>query len=208
MNKYYPLQLLVLFILIYQPSRLSACGAPPPKIVGSINVCQNKHAIYKISDTTYKSYKWTAKNALIASGQGSTKIILLWDTAANIELELVTEDYTGCKDTAHLTININKPFKADAGPDYSVCPNTKVKIGPSQPLTGKTYVWYDARYTNKEPLYTEANPVIKATPSLYRDISIPLRVVITDTLTGCAVNDTVIFFVVVALLGLKKSPPK
>ena len=107
----------------------------PTPIIDSItgpvsNVFNNANYVYSVPFNTNISYTWTITNGRIVSGQGTSSVLVQWDTSGIGSIKIEGKNQLQCSDTSTLKVTIiNNPncivLSNAAAPITSPQPGTK-----------------------------------------------------------------------------------
>jgi hypothetical protein len=147
-------------------------SAGVPSIVGpnSISVCQGSNSTFSAANYAGYSLTWTAQNATIVSGQGTSNVQVNWSSSGTGKL-ILTAISALCynSDTVNAMVRANLPFSL--GPDTTSCATPVALSGPINQLS---YAWSTG---------ATSSGIVATVTGTY-------SLVATDT-NGCQARDTV-----------------
>ncbi|WP_055562613.1 PKD-like domain-containing protein [Hymenobacter sp. AT01-02] len=134
------------------------------------------------------TYNWSPAAGL-SSTTAAQPVLTLTNATATAQTYTYTVTATtaqGCSATSAVTVTVNPPAVAQAGPDRTTCSGTAVTLGAAA-LTGYTYSWSPATGLNN-PLAAQPLLTLTTATSVPQTVSYILT---ATTAQGCTNRDTV-----------------
>ena len=128
--------------------------------------------------TTHSSYAWSPANSLLNPNTGTPTAFPTETTTYTVTVT----DENGCTDTDEVTVYVNNPIAANAGPDVSICEGTSTQL---QATGGTHYQWQPA---------IGLNAVNIPNPVAFPLVTTTYTVLVTGA-DGCTDTDEVTIFV-------------
>ena len=117
----------------------------PAKILGKSQVCYNTLQTYMADDSNGSNYNWSILGGTIQSGQGTSAITVLWDSAASNK-GTISLDFTEsgqCKTSIKLNANIgHKGAKASISGPLKACSGNGIQANYKANGGAGTYAWF------------------------------------------------------------------
>lgn len=150
-----------------------------PSASGAATVCRQGQATYVAQKHSGNHYKWRPVGGIVLSGLKTDTVSVRWTQSGTDTLWLIESSAT-CSDSFVLLVKV-LPISANAGPDQSVCLHDSLYIGTRSTSYGLVYKWQSipAGFSS-----TKNYPVIKPLATTQYIVTV------TDTNTGCSLNDT------------------
>jgi hypothetical protein len=87
---------------------VSAATKPTPSVIGSSIICVNEEGTYFVMPQTNRSYSWDVNGGIIASGDNTNMISLVWTTTGTKTISVTeTNTVTGCSATATKSVTVH-----------------------------------------------------------------------------------------------------
>lgn len=135
-------------------SNLSSCSAnsgdytitihplPNPVIIGSDTACENSISSYSTSSTPGHVYTWQVVNGVVATGQGTSNVNIIWGNAGSGQIILIDSNtVTKCKGSSNaFDVFLEEVPEPVVSGNADVCSNTTHTY--STPASaGRVYQW-------------------------------------------------------------------
>lgn len=141
---------------------------------------------YSVPFTQGISYNWMVENGVIMNGQGTSQIVVSFNTTGPYSVSLVETNSRGCNaDTLKMSVFV-EDIGPQAGSDTAFCAGNTIQIG-STSVTGWSYLWSPATNLSSN---TISNPTLTLVNSGNTPIALTYVVTVTN-LAGCTRTDSV-----------------
>ncbi len=105
---------------------------PVPQITGKDTVCSNETVSYSTTNNIGNSYIWDITGGIVASGQGTPDITVLWGTDSTGTVSVSeTTSANGCTGADSIFVFIKPSPTADAGSDIAICIDSSTTLTAS-----------------------------------------------------------------------------
>ncbi|MFL6248501.1 MAG: beta strand repeat-containing protein [Thermoanaerobaculia bacterium] len=154
------------------PIVVTNCTPPPATLTTPPSICSNASAAASVNAPSAVSFNWSATNATITAGQGTSAITFTAAASGSVALSVTVADSNGCVNTVSNTFGINPP------PVFNI-------VGPATSCAGSPVTLDAGNFAS----YAWSNSATTRTITVSPTSTQTYSVTVTDS-NGCTASDS------------------